>query len=247
MRMLAILLILLASVAAAADCPNCHGERIVGPGPVRLPCPVCDGVGALPDPPKAAPAGPQPRPAVVRVTAAVGRERHHGSGVLVQASGTMGLVLTNWHVVREGRDAVSVRWASGTTTPARVQAVDSTWDLAALLVANPPAAPVPIAASPPRIGERLTIAGYGPHGAYLEQTGEVTMFAMPARVRLPQWVEMRGHARNGDSGGPMLNEAGHVAGVLFGAKDGRTVGSMSTRLAAFLAGQECADGRCAQR
>lgn len=265
------------AMAAAAECGNCHGQRIVGPGPVRLPCPVCAGSGtvaaaapaepvfradpqpATPDEPAAAPAAAgQPRPVVARVTAARGNVRHAGSGVLVQASGTTAVVLTNWHVVRDGRDAVTVAWPDQTATPGRVVAWDAAWDLAAIAVPRPGAQPVPIAAKAPRIGDPLTIAGYGPHGRYLEQTGVVTMYASPPGRHPQQWVECRAAARSGDSGGPMFDADGELAGVLFGSKDGLTVGSCSTRLRAFLASLPgapaaepagrsaltCRDGRC---
>ena len=42
-------------------------------------------------------------------------------------------------------------------------------------------------------------------------------------------------ARQGDSGGPILNDRGELAGVLFGQNSGRTIGSCSTRLRTFLA------------
>lgn len=263
---LACLFASVATLAVAADCGNCRGDRIVGPGPVRFPCPVCAGSGTVADPLPAVAAAPpapakpaagQPRPAVARVTAARGNVRDAGSGVLVQASGTAAIVLTNWHVVREAREAVAVAWPDGTRTPGRVLAWDAEWDLAAIAVARPGAVPVPIAASAPKIGEPLTIAGYGPHGRYLEQTGPVTMYAGPGRGRPQEWVECRAAARNGDSGGPMFDANGHLAGVLFGSRDGLTVGSCSTRLRAFLAtvpGQQgpaiaratadCTDGRC---
>lgn len=251
MRTLAILLALFAAIAAAAECPNCHGERIVGPAPVRLPCPVCDGTGeadVVVHPPVALRAEPAHRAAVVRVTASLpGGVKHHGSGVLVSVTGSTGVVLTNWHVVREAKNGVTVKWPNGTTTPASVKATDATWDLASLVVPNPPAPPVPVAVQAPRVGDRLTIAGYGTHGSYLEQSGPVTMYASPARSRVQQLVEVKAAARQGDSGGPMLDANGEVAGVLFGSADGRTVGSCSTRVAAFLAGNPavvCTDGRC---
>lgn len=275
------LLIAFAVPAAAADCGNCRGERIVGPGPVRFACPVCAGLGTVPDAPDAAappdnaptfaaaaqfgqaepqaapPDAGRPRPVVARVSAATGPSLDIGSGVLVQVAGDTGIVLTNWHVVRGNRHAVTVAWPDGTKSAGRVLAWDDAWDLAAVAVARPGAPPVPIAAQAPRIGDRLTIAGYGPHGKYLEQTGEVTMYASPTGRHPQQWVECRAAARQGDSGGPMFNADGELAGVLFGARDGLTVGSCSTRLRAFLASvpkpaaaggasmtAQCRDGRC---
>ena len=257
MRSLLVWLIL-AGAALAADCDNCQGDRLVGPGPMHYPCPVCCGSGTVADPPPApppppagavcrasadvvaavesAPAAPargRPRPVVCRIAAADGPSRIYGSGVLVQASGSTGIVLTNWHVARTHRQGIMVSWPDGTTSKGTVVAWDDAWDLAALAVVRPKAAPVTIAATAPRLGDQITIAGYGP-GKYLEQTGPVTDYLSPTKSHPRQFVEMKGTARQGDSGGPMFNAEGELAGVLFGEREGRTIGSCSTRVAVFL-------------
>lgn len=248
MQLVAIIVALSAALASAAECGNCSGSRLVGTGAVRLPCPVCDGTGEVADPAPAAVVPGQPRPAVARITAADGSSRIGGSGVLVSASGSSGIVLTNWHVVRSHRDGLTVSWPDGSSSPAKVQAYDEAWDLAALVVRRPAAAPVAIASAMPRLGDRLTIAGYGPDGKYLEQSGAVSDFLSPTRHHPRQFVEVRAAARQGDSGGPMFNAAGELAGVLFGCKDGLTCGSCSTRLVAFLEGVHgpatCRNGKC---
>lgn len=250
MRTLLVSLIL-AGAALAGDCGNCQGQRIVGHGPVRLPCPVCGGSGTAADQPappaQAEPAAAaeettpaaavdgRPRPVVCRVTAAHGPSRSSGSGVLVQASGSTAVVITAWHVVRGNRDSIVIAWPDGTQSAARVVASDDTWDLCALRTGRPAASPVTIAASAPRRGDRLTIAGYGPAGKYLEQTGPVTQYLSPTSVHVQQFIELRASARQGDSGGPIFDDQGELAGVLFGERGGLTVGSCSTRVALFLA------------
>ncbi len=47
-------------------------------------------------------------------------------------------------------------------------------------------------------------------------------------------VELSAAARNGDSGGPIFNSRGELAGVLFGAASGRTTGSYCGRVRWFL-------------
>jgi hypothetical protein len=84
------------------------------------------------------------------------------------------------------------------------------------------------------IGERLTIAGFG-RGAYREETGACTEYLSPATGYPREFVELQATARQGDSGGPIFNERRELAGVLFGQNDGRTIGSCSTRVRAFLA------------
>jgi hypothetical protein len=268
MKLLAsILIALIASDAGGAVCPNCEGHRTVGEhGPVGFPCPVCEGSGTVPDqippapvfaaaapdpsgvePRPSQPTVGRPRPVVARVTAGhAGPSMDMGSGVLVRVTGTVGIVLTNWHVVRGHRDDVKVAWPDGSQTTGRVVAWDDAWDLAAISVPRPDAYPVQIAAQAPKIGDRLTIAGFGVEGRYLEQAGEVTEYLSPTRGHPKQWIECRAAARNGDSGGPMFNASGELAGVLFGEARGLTCGSCSTRLRLFLASVPAAPGSASQ-
>jgi S1-C subfamily serine protease len=247
---LALFFALFCATAAAAPCSNCHGDRVVGPGPVRFACPVCDGAGELPGPPAppAAAAAPGPRPAVCRIECGAGPSRDCGSGVLVEARDGRAKVLTAWHVVRDGRTSITIRWPDGTSSPARVTAWDSAWDLAVLSTAAPAAAPVPIAARPPAVGDRLTLAGYGPVPfVYREASGEVTQFVGPSRH--PQhMVEVRAAARQGDSGGPIFNARGEVVAVLWGSTGGLTAGSHVAEIRRMLgqpvAAAVCRDGRC---
>lgn len=178
-------------------------------------------------------AAAEPRPCVARITVECVGSTSYGSGVLVCASGTEAVVLTNWHVIRPPRRSIHVRWPNGKSSHGRVLAADSTWDLAAVGVAIPDATPAVICRVIPKRGERLTIAGYGP-GPYLEQSGPVTGFAAPLHHDDWRLVELRATARLGDSGGPIFNERGELAGVLYGVHDGLTVGPCCTRVARFL-------------
>jgi hypothetical protein len=178
--------------------------------------------------------GQTPHPAVVRIVAAEKAGASLGSGVLVDANHEQGLVLTNWHVVRDTRSAVLVQFPDGFQTAGTVVRSDETWDLAALVIWKPPATPVPLAASPPAPGDLLTIAGYG-RGPYRAQTGRCTEYLSPGTGQPKEFVELAAGARQGDSGGPILNDRGELAGVLFGQNSGHTIGSCSTRLRTFLA------------
>jgi hypothetical protein len=178
--------------------------------------------------------GQTPHPAVVRIVAAEEGAASLGSGVLVDANRQQGLVLTNWHVVRDSRTAVLVQFPDGFQTAGTVVRQDETWDLAALVIWKPPATPVPLATTPPAPGDLLTIAGYG-RGPYRAQSGRCTEYLSPGTGHPKEFVELAASARQGDSGGPILNERGELAGVLFGQNSGRTIGSCSTRLRAFLA------------
>lgn len=175
----------------------------------------------------------QPNPAVVRVVAPEADGHSHGSGTLVAVRGNVGLVVTNWHVVREARGTIVVVFPEGFSSGASVLATDRVWDLAALVVWRPAADPLPVAESAPRLGELLTIAGYGP-GWYRAATGRCTQYVSPGRNQPFEMVELSVPAREGDSGGPILNERGELAGVLFGATRDATTGSYCGRVRRFL-------------
>jgi hypothetical protein len=178
--------------------------------------------------------GQPPHPAVARIVAPEDTGTSLGSGVLVDVNRSQGLVLTNWHVIRDSRAAVLVQFPDGFQSAGTVVRWDEAWDLAAVVIWKPTATPVAISAAPPVIGERLTIAGFG-RGAYREETGACTEYLSPATGYPREFVELQATARQGDSGGPIFNERRELAGVLFGQNDGRTIGSCSTRVRAFLA------------
>ncbi|HEY4310587.1 MAG TPA: serine protease, partial [Pirellulales bacterium] len=165
----------------------------------------------------------QPHPAVVRVIAPEEGGTSFGSGTLVDVRGDYGLVLTNWHVVADATHTVEVVFPDGFRSAARVITTDRTWDLAALAVWRPNVPPVPLATRPPQPGEPLTIAGYG-SGKYRAITGKCTQYVAPALNKPYEMVELSVAARQGDSGGPIFNSQGELAGVLWGAGWGTTSG-----------------------
>lgn len=179
------------------------------------------------------PLAQMPHPAVARVVAQERGAESHGSGTLVDVREDCGLVITNWHVIRDAVGDITVRFPNGFTSPARVRKVDKDWDLAALVIWRPPIEPVSIARLTPRRGDLLTIAGYGP-GPYRAATGRCIQYVSPGIRFPPEMVELSVEARQGDSGGPIFNERGELAGVLFGAAQGTTTGSYCGRVRTFL-------------
>ena len=176
----------------------------------------------------------QPHPAVVRVVVREQGATSYGSGTLVDLRDEYGLVITNWHVVRDAQGPVEVRFPCGFTSQARALKVDADWDLAALVIWRPPVKPVKIAAAAPQPGDELTICGYG-QGIYRVATGRCTDYYAPRPDFPRQMVELDVEARQGDSGGPIFNRQGELAGVLFGAGQGTTLGSFGGRVGSFLA------------
>ncbi|MBN1588343.1 MAG: trypsin-like peptidase domain-containing protein [Pirellulales bacterium] len=176
---------------------------------------------------------PPKHPAVVRVVVPEGSSMSLGSGALVAVNKDYGLVVTNWHVVRDGNGTATVIFPDGFQSGATVVRVDRDWDLAALVIWRPRVRPIPLAGSRPDIGDPLWIAGYG-KGSYRIAAGRCTHYVSPGG-RLPfDMIELSAGARQGDSGGPILNQQGELAGVLFGAAWGKTSGSHCLRVKQFL-------------
>lgn len=175
----------------------------------------------------------RPHPAVARIIVPESGGTSYGSGTLVDVRDQYGLVVTNWHVVRDATDRIEVVFPDGFRSYGQALKVDQDWDLAALVIWKPNASPVPLASSAPRPGDVLTIAGYG-KGTYRALTGNCTQYLSPT-IQLPrEMVEVSVAARQGDSGGPIFNSRGELAGVLWGAGSATTLGSYVGRVGGFL-------------
>jgi S1-C subfamily serine protease len=190
--------------------------------------------GVLPVQPAQQTTATTPHPAIARIVVPERDGISYGSGTLIDARGQFGLVITNWHVVRDAAGPISVLFPDGFRSPAEVVKTDKDWDLAALSVHRPRAEPLPISANAPQQGETLAIAGYG-GGDYRVASGQCTQYVAPEMGMPQEMVELSVGARQGDSGGPMLNERGEVAGVLFGSLGNTTTGSYGGRVLQFLA------------
>ena len=173
-------------------------------------------------------------PNVVRVVVEDGNELSLGSGTLVGVNEEHGFVVTNWHVVEHANaENCFVDFPDGFRSGATIMKTDDQWDLALLLIWKPDAEPMPLAPQIPQKGERLTIAGYG-QGPFRTERGQMTDFVAPNETAPFEMIEIQAMARQGDSGGPMINEDGELAAVLFGSGGGRTTGTHVNRLKQFL-------------
>ena len=215
MKPLVCLAILLAAVAAAP------GQTAARQGPVASARPVPPGM----------------HPAVVRVISPERGGMSLGSGTLIAVHGDHGLVITNWHVVSDATGQIQVVFPGGFRSPATVLKTDRNWDLAALAIWRPEVEAVRLAGQPPQLGEPLTIAGYG-SGRYRAASGWCTQYVSPGRGHPFEMLEVSVAARQGDSGGPIFNRRGELAGVLFGSGFGSTAGSYCGRVQRFLASVE---------
>lgn len=178
-----------------------------------------------------------PHPAIVQVQVQEGEAWAKGSGTLIAANEKFGWVLTNWHVVRGGNGTALISFPGGAQLQGQVVKMDHVWDLALVITGRPPVQPIPLSSTVPMIGEPLTIAGYGP-GEFRAVQGRCTNYAAPDAQHPQEMIDVSVAARQGDSGGPILNERGELAGVLFGAGQGATTGTHVGRLRMFLLSSE---------
>lgn len=176
----------------------------------------------------------RPHPAVVRLIVPERDATSYGSGALVDVNGRYGLVITNWHVVSDAAGPPTVLFADYFQSQAQIVKYDREWDLAALVIWRPQVEPIALATAAPRPGDWLSIAGYG-QGTYRQTGGRCTQYLAPKVGYPEEMVELAASARQGDSGGPIFNDRGELAGVLFGEGDGLTLGAYCGRVREFLA------------
>ncbi len=160
------------------------------------------------------------RPSVVKIrgVAPACQKVLEGTGFVIAPN----RVMSNAHVVA-GSDTVTVE-AEGEKYDATVVSYDPDADISILDVPNLPQKPLVFAEQPARSGTDAVVLGFPGGGDFA---------ATPARVR--EIIELsgpdiyksttvnrevytiRGTVRQGNSGGPMINRAGQVIGVVFGA------------------------------
>ncbi len=175
--------------------------------------------------------------AVVRVrTADKDSMASVGSGVIVRWAGRV-IVLTAQHVVRDAR-TVWVRLFGGRWLRARIKCWDETWDCAVLELDGDvgeifPADIMFVEHGPLVPGFVLETCGFG--GADEDRlavnTGRLQRFGEPQASRLPSdWMLISGRSRGGDSGGPIFDMEGRVAGILWGSDGEGITGVQPGRL-----------------
>jgi S1-C subfamily serine protease len=178
-------------------------------------------------------APPEPRiahdPGVRRASRSVVRVVGTACGLAIEGSGWVaapGLVVTNAHVVAGEQDTSVEVGGKAPGLPARAIAFDATDDIAVLRVAELGLPSLALQPSPPA-GDPGAILGYPENGPF-----EVR----PARIGRTQSVltqnaygqgpvqrlltPLRGEVRPGNSGGPVVDEGGHVLTTVFAATVG---------------------------
>ena len=138
-----------------------------------------------------------------------------GSGVVVNAGGA---VLTALHVV-DGATQIQVDFADGTRAAAQVTATQPEHDIAVLAVDRLPEVVVPaVLAGPPPVGGTVFAVG-NPLGLQRSLTAGVVSandrtITPPRGPALQGLIQFDAAVNPGNSGGPLLNGAGQVVGIV---------------------------------
>ena len=134
----------------------------------------------------------------------------HGTGTGFFISGG-GHLLTNHHVITGCNRITTDRHGIATVVTSDAKA-----DLAVLKVENPVDVWASIRADPPRLGESVYVFGYPLQGV-LASSGNFTSGLVSALVGLkndPTRLQVSAPIQPGNSGGPVLDQAGRVLGVM---------------------------------
>ena len=162
--------------------------------------------------------------AVVDITTTLDGGAAAGTGIVISS---VGLVLTNNHVI-EDSTSIKVQIAgTGPTYTAHVLGYDAADDLALLQIEDASnLATVPLGdSSTVRVGDAITAIGnaLGRPGPHAVTTGSVTALNQPITAsdgvgsdngeRLTGLIEFNAALQPGDSGGPLVNADGNVVGI----------------------------------
>jgi S1-C subfamily serine protease len=170
-------------------------------------------------PPPSATAYQAIQPSLVLITA----ERPNGSsedtttgaGVVISAQGQ---ILTARHVVT-GAQAIQVTFADGTKTTAQIATEQASNDIAVLAPAQPPSVIVPaVLGGGVRVGDDVYAVGH-PLGLVDSLTAGVVSglnrsIPVPGGATLNGLIQFDAAVNPGNSGGPLLNRAGQVVGIV---------------------------------
>ncbi len=149
-----------------------------------------------------------------------GDETHSlGSGVIIDDAGD---ILTSLHVVEDATE-ILVTFADGTQSPAAIVASQPENDIAVLQAAVLPQILIPAVLGSPgamSVGDEAYVVG-NPFGLYSSMsTGVISgfdrVFERATGTPIEGMIQIDAAVNPGNSGGPLLNRAGQVVGIVTG-------------------------------
>jgi S1-C subfamily serine protease len=150
-------------------------------------------------------------------TTAAGAEASSGAGVIVKTDGT---ILTALHVV-DGADSITVSYTDGTSSPATIASQQPDNDIATLTPQILPQTVVPaVLGGGVQVGAEVFAVGHPLGLADSLSAGVVSALDRTVDVgggkKLQHLIQMDAAVNPGNSGGPLLNKAGQVVGIVTG-------------------------------
>lgn len=164
----------------------------------------------------------QPPPGIVRIVSRGEGGTAFGSGTVVAHQDAATVVLTCAHLFASEEPEVVVIVPESAHQNALLVGVDRENDLGLLVVPRLEVPPIPIAKRLPRLGTTLGSCGFGQEGMVRINRGEHLGYATLQGGTRQGILELAGLARQGDSGGPILNDRNELVAVIMGS-DGSTV------------------------
>lgn len=161
------------------------------------------------------------QPSLVLITTkrstAAGAEQATGAGVIVKTDGT---ILTALHVV-SGAESVTVSYTDGTSSPATVVTQTPESDIATLLPSALPQTLVPaVLGGGVQVGSAVFAVGHPLGLTDSLSAGVVSALDRTVQVgdgkSLQHLIQIDAAVNPGNSGGPLLNQAGQVVGIVTG-------------------------------
>ena len=135
---------------------------------------------------------------------------YYGSGSIVARDGNRAWVLTAAHIVRAPKATVTT--PAGESFVGTVRQVDKDWDFAILTIADPGVMPVQPGQTP-TVGATVYGGGYG-QGSFRWTKGPLRNLLRPRQDLPNDVIEIGVAARDGDSGGPLLDVNGNIVGII---------------------------------
>lgn len=140
-----------------------------------------------------------------------------GSGSVINAGDGRKLVLSANHIFREGTGTVSISFRNGKRVECELIGKDEKWDVAVIRPKESiNASGIKLASKTPMQNDSVFACGYGPDGTLKAFSGKLLGYSRIEGGSGYETMKLGTAVRNGDSGGPVLNEQLELIGVLWG-------------------------------